>query len=88
MLAQQLLNGIVVSGVYALFALGFTLVFGIRVVDLSATAQAIDCGFQGFAVEPCFFHQFGDRTVHFQCSQKYQFTGNELVATLLRFPVS
>ena len=36
MLAQQLLNGIVVSGVYALFALGFTLVFGIqRILNLA-----------------------------------------------------
>ena len=30
MLAQQLLNGIVVGSIYALFALGFTLVFGIN----------------------------------------------------------
>ena len=30
MVAQQLLNGLVVGGVYALFALGFTLVFGIH----------------------------------------------------------
>jgi branched-chain amino acid transport system permease protein len=30
MLAQQLLNGLVVGGIYALFALGFTLVFGIH----------------------------------------------------------
>jgi branched-chain amino acid transport system permease protein len=29
-IAQQLLNGLVVGGVYALFALGFTLVFGIH----------------------------------------------------------
>lgn len=36
MLAQQLLNGLVVSGVYALFALGFTLVFGIqRILNLA-----------------------------------------------------
>ncbi len=36
MLAQQLVNGIVVSGVYALFALGFTLVFGIqRILNLA-----------------------------------------------------
>ncbi|RMH46221.1 MAG: branched-chain amino acid ABC transporter permease [Alphaproteobacteria bacterium] len=36
MLAQQLLNGFVVGGVYALFALGFTLVFGIqRVLNLA-----------------------------------------------------
>lgn len=36
MLTQQLLNGIVVSGVYALFALGFTLVFGIqRILNLA-----------------------------------------------------
>jgi branched-chain amino acid transport system permease protein len=30
MLAQQILNGLVMGGVYALFALGFTLVFGIH----------------------------------------------------------
>ena len=30
MLAQQLLNGVVVGSIYALFALGFTLVFGIN----------------------------------------------------------
>ncbi len=30
MIAQQILNGLVVGGVYALFALGFTLVFGIH----------------------------------------------------------
>ena len=30
MVAQQLLNGLVVGGVYALFSLGFTLVFGIH----------------------------------------------------------
>lgn len=32
MLAQQLLNGIVVGGVYALFAIGLTLVFGVHKV--------------------------------------------------------
>ena len=36
MLAQQLLNGVVVGSVYGLFALGFTLVFGInRVLNLA-----------------------------------------------------
>ena len=30
MIAQQILNGLIVGGVYALFALGFTLVFGIQ----------------------------------------------------------
>lgn len=36
MLVQQLLNGLVVGGVYALFALGFTLVFGIqRILNLA-----------------------------------------------------
>ena len=36
MFAQQLLNGVVVGSVYALFALGFTLVFGInRVLNLA-----------------------------------------------------
>ena len=28
MIVQQLLNGLIVGGVYALFAIGFTLVFG------------------------------------------------------------
>ena len=32
MIAQQLLNGLIVGGVYALFAIGFTLVFGIHQV--------------------------------------------------------
>jgi branched-chain amino acid transport system permease protein len=36
MLIQQLINGLAVSGVYALFALGFTLVFGIqRILNLA-----------------------------------------------------
>jgi branched-chain amino acid transport system permease protein len=36
MLAQQLLNGIVVGGVYALFAIGLTLVFGVhRILNLA-----------------------------------------------------
>jgi ABC-type branched-subunit amino acid transport system permease subunit len=30
MIIQQLLNGLIVGGVYALFAIGFTLVFGIH----------------------------------------------------------
>jgi len=32
MIIQQLLNGLIEDGVYALFAIGFTLVFGIRQV--------------------------------------------------------
>jgi branched-chain amino acid transport system permease protein len=36
MIAQQVLNGLVMGGVYALFALGFTLIFGIhRIMNLS-----------------------------------------------------
>jgi branched-chain amino acid transport system permease protein len=36
MLQQQILNGLVMGGVYALFALGFTLIFGIhRIMNLS-----------------------------------------------------
>jgi branched-chain amino acid transport system permease protein len=36
MFAQQVLNGLVMGGVYALFALGFTLIFGIhRIMNLS-----------------------------------------------------
>ena len=30
MIAQQILNGLVVGAVYALFALGFTLVYGVQ----------------------------------------------------------
>jgi len=30
MIAQQILNGLVVGSVYALFALGFTLIFGVH----------------------------------------------------------
>ena len=36
MIAQQLLNGLVLGGVYALFALGFTLIFGIhRIMNMA-----------------------------------------------------
>lgn len=36
MIAQQILNGVVLGGVYALFSLGFTLIFGIhRIMNLS-----------------------------------------------------
>ncbi len=36
MLAQQLLNGVVIGSIYALFALGFTLVFGVnRILNLA-----------------------------------------------------
>jgi branched-chain amino acid transport system permease protein len=36
MLAQQIINGLSLGGVYALFALGFTLVFGVlNVVNLA-----------------------------------------------------
>jgi len=30
MIAQQILNGLVIGSVYALFALGFTLIFGVH----------------------------------------------------------
>ena len=36
MLAQQLVNGVLLGAVYALFALGFTLIFGVlRVINLT-----------------------------------------------------
>lgn len=51
MLAQQLLNGIVVGGVYALFALGFTLVFGIqRVLNLAHGAIFMSGAFVAYYV--------------------------------------
>src|SRR6188474_325184 len=40
MLAQQIINGISLGGVYALFALGFTLIFGVlNVVNLAHGAM-------------------------------------------------
>ena len=36
MLSQQLVNGLVLGSTYALFALGFTLIFGVlRVINLT-----------------------------------------------------
>ena len=40
MIAQQVLNGLVLGGVYALFALGFTLIFGIhRIMNMAHGAM-------------------------------------------------
>lgn len=48
MLAQQLLNGLVVGGVYALFALGFTLIFGIHhILNLAHGAVFMTGAFVG-----------------------------------------
>lgn len=48
MVAQQLLNGLVVGGVYALFALGFTLVFGIHhILNLAHGAVFMTGAFVG-----------------------------------------
>lgn len=48
MIAQQLLNGIIVGGVYALFALGLTLVFGIhRILNLAHGAVFMAGAFFG-----------------------------------------
>ncbi|MGE4239840.1 branched-chain amino acid ABC transporter permease [Ramlibacter sp.] len=44
MLAQQLLNGVVVGAVYALFALGFTLVFGVNRIMNMAHGSVLTCG--------------------------------------------
>ena len=39
MLAQQLVNGVVVGAVYSLFSLGFTLIFGMhRILNLAQGA--------------------------------------------------
>lgn len=48
MIAQQLLNGIVVGSVYALFALGFTLIFGVyHVLNLAHGAVFMIGAFSG-----------------------------------------
>lgn len=53
MIAQQLLNGLIVGGVYALFALGFNLIFGIhRILNLAHGAIFMAGAFFGlYAVE-------------------------------------
>jgi branched-chain amino acid transport system permease protein len=43
-LAQQILNGVVVGSVYALFALGFTLVFGVNRIMNMAHGSVLTCG--------------------------------------------
>lgn len=52
MIAQQVLNGLVLGGVYALFALGFTLIFGIhRIMNMAHGAVFMSGAFIGlFAV--------------------------------------
>ena len=48
MIAQQILNGLVLGGVYALFALGFTLIFGIhRIMNLAHGAVFMSGAFIG-----------------------------------------
>jgi branched-chain amino acid transport system permease protein len=48
MLAQQILNGLVVGGVYSLFALGFSLVFGIhKILNLAHGAVLMTGAFIG-----------------------------------------
>jgi len=48
MIAQQLLNGLVLGGVYALFALGFTLIFGIhRIMNMAHGAVFMSGAFIG-----------------------------------------
>jgi branched-chain amino acid transport system permease protein len=48
MIAQQLLNGLVLGGVYALFALGFTLIFGIhRIMNMAHGAVFMAGAFIG-----------------------------------------
>lgn len=49
MLAQQLLNGLVVGAVYALFALGFTLIFGVhRILNFAHGAMFMWGAFIGY----------------------------------------
>ena len=51
MLAQQLLNGVVIGSIYGLFALGFTLVFGInRILNLAHGAVFMWGAFVGLYV--------------------------------------
>lgn len=48
MIAQQILNGLVLGGVYALFALGFTLIFGIhRIMNMAHGAVFMTGAFIG-----------------------------------------
>lgn len=48
MIAQQILNGLVLGGVYALFALGFTLIFGIhRIMNMAHGAVFMSGAFIG-----------------------------------------
>jgi branched-subunit amino acid ABC-type transport system permease component len=48
MIAQQTLNGLVLGGVYALFALGFTLIFGIhRIMNMAHGAVFMAGAFVG-----------------------------------------
>ncbi len=48
MVAQQILNGLVLGGVYALFALGFTLIFGIhRIMNMAHGAVFMSGAFIG-----------------------------------------
>ena len=48
MIAQQVLNGLVLGGVYALFALGFTLIFGIhRIMNIAHGAVFMSGAFIG-----------------------------------------
>jgi len=48
MIAQQVLNGVVLGGVYALFALGFTLIFGIhRIMNMAHGAVFMSGAFIG-----------------------------------------
>jgi len=49
MLAQQFMNGLVIGSVYALFSLGFTLVFGVQNILNFAHGAVFTCGaFVGF----------------------------------------
>jgi branched-subunit amino acid ABC-type transport system permease component len=54
MIAQQTLNGLVLGGVYALFALGFTLIFGIhRIMNMAHGAVFMAGAFVGlYTVRP------------------------------------
>jgi len=89
-LAQQLLNGLVVSGVYALFALGFTLVFGIqRILNLAHGAIFMTGAFTAYYIVKAggplwlgfigaaFFAGLVSVLVEFVCFRRLRKTGDE-----------
>ena len=51
MIAQQLVNGLFLGAVYALFAVGYTLVFGVLdILNLAHAAIYMDAAFAAFSL--------------------------------------